>query len=138
MLVYSVTLDDALKPYADKVDVIKIDIEGAEYLALKGMKNRLKKDSPIIISEFSLAFLKAISKIPAEDYLQLLLIDKSYSFAVIAGENNVIKCERNMEQVIDYYNQAIGDHIDIIAYPEDKFSINNSQIELHVRTDKAK
>jgi len=37
----------------DKVDVIKIDVEGYEFEALKGGENTLKKNSPIIFMEFS-------------------------------------------------------------------------------------
>ncbi|MCP4116941.1 MAG: FkbM family methyltransferase [Desulfobacteraceae bacterium] len=127
-LVYSMVLDDVLEPYPDKIDAIKIDIEGAEYLAFKGMKNRLKKDRPIIVSEFSPSFLQSISKKTAEEYLQILLIDENYLLAVIAGENNIIDCGRNMEQVIDCFNEAPGDHIDIIAYPKDKISVTGNRI----------
>ena len=83
------------------------------------MKNRLANDRPIIVSEFSPSFLHNISKKTAEEYLDLILIDESYTLAVIADRKNIINCERNMDMVIQYYNEAPGDHIDIIAYPKD-------------------
>ena len=38
----------------DRVDFIKIDVEGAEYLALSGAEDVLRRDRPIVTSEFSL------------------------------------------------------------------------------------
>lgn len=119
-LVYSMVLDDVLEPYTRKVDVIKIDIEGAEYMAFNGMKNRLAIDRPVIVSEFSPPFLQNISKKKAEDYLDLLLINDNYSLAVIADKDTIINCERNMDMAIQYYNEAPGDHIDIVAYPKER------------------
>ncbi len=45
-----VTLDEALKELGiDRVDVVKMDIEGAEIEAVKGMKNTIKKCHPKLI-----------------------------------------------------------------------------------------
>lgn len=44
------TLDDYLK--GERVDFIKMDIEGAEGLALKGMIQTIMKWKPIVVSEF--------------------------------------------------------------------------------------
>jgi FkbM family methyltransferase len=43
------------------IDFIKIDIEGAELFALKGMKNLILKNSPIIFMEINPHFLKAFN-----------------------------------------------------------------------------
>lgn len=122
-LVYSVVLDEILESCPRKIDVIKIDIEGAEYMAFKGMKNRLAADRPVIVSEFSPPFLQNVSKKNADQYLRLLLIDKSYSLAVIADGENFINCDRNIDMVIQQYEGAPGDHIDIIAYPKDNTDV---------------
>lgn len=51
-IVNSLTLDSIFKKmHLKKVDLIKIDIEGAEYLALIGAKHILKKFKPKIIME---------------------------------------------------------------------------------------
>jgi len=47
---YSISIDD----YFDsnrKVNLMKIDTEGAEVLVLKGMQNLLKRDKPIVVAE---------------------------------------------------------------------------------------
>ena len=48
--IFSDKLDDMR--FIDGVDFIKMDIEGAEYGALKGMVELLKRDKPLIIMEF--------------------------------------------------------------------------------------
>ena len=52
--VEAVKLDDFITDYdIGKVSVIKIDIEGAEIFALKGMVNTLKKFRPVLLIEIS-------------------------------------------------------------------------------------
>lgn len=53
-----------------KVDVIKIDIEGHEYLAIKGAK-KILMSRPIVFTEFSPLFLKNGSGIEYHKYLDL-------------------------------------------------------------------
>ena len=49
-----VTMDDVLKKHGvSKVDVIKIDVEGAEIKVLHGMKKTLDAQSPVILMEVS-------------------------------------------------------------------------------------
>lgn len=45
---------DNVVPEDMKVDFIKVDVEGAEYLVLKGAKNILKQSFPVIVFEFGL------------------------------------------------------------------------------------
>ncbi len=118
-IIYGVSLDEELSNYKEKIDVIKIDIEGAEYMAFKGMKNRLMADRPLIISELSGAFLQTISKVTMEEYLQLILIDETYKLGVIKKEK--VEIMDNIEEVIDSCNKSPFGLIDVVAYPSDKF-----------------
>ncbi len=52
VVVQVATLDSYLDKF-DRIDVIKIDIEGAEYEALLGAKAVLRKFKPVVILEFS-------------------------------------------------------------------------------------
>jgi FkbM family methyltransferase len=44
------TLDELI-PFSQKIDFIKIDVEGGEFGVLKGAKNLLKKNKPVILFE---------------------------------------------------------------------------------------
>lgn len=56
---------------AGKVSFIKIDVEGAEYLVMKGAQERIKNDKPIIVFEHGLGGSDYYDKRP-EDIYQLL------------------------------------------------------------------
>lgn len=111
-------LDDILKN-VNNIDVVKIDVEGAEYLALKGGSELLMKNRPVVFSEFSPQALPIISNFYAEIYLDILLIDENYNLSVICRSGNIIDCKRDKDQVIEFWKQASSDHIDIVAFPID-------------------
>lgn len=52
-------LDDLLPPDV-RVGLVKIDVEGAEYLALRGMEGRLRRDRPDIVAEVTDTFLREL------------------------------------------------------------------------------
>jgi len=113
-LVWSVTLDGLLRD-VKRIDAIKIDVEGAEYLAMIGGQELLRTFCPTIFSEFSPPALENVSKTSAETYLQLLLIDESYSISVINTDGSETGCGRDIQKVIKYFEDAGSDHIDIVA-----------------------
>src|ERR1700722_13638338 len=58
--VAAVCIDDVI-PGDEAVSIIKIDVEGHEYLALAGASRTIRKHRPVIISEFAPAALKVNS-----------------------------------------------------------------------------
>lgn len=84
--IQTITLDSFVKKYnISHIDVIKIDIEGAELLALSGGKESLSKlKNSIIFSECNTKALKEFSKTPADllamleqlEYTPYLLINE--------------------------------------------------------------
>ena len=108
-LVYSEKLDNLV----DRVDIIKIDVEGADYLALRGA-NRLLETHPIIFAEFGPPALQLVSGISGEKYLELL-IDAKYNISVIALDGTIIDCEKDITKIMKNYRDAKTDHIDIFA-----------------------
>lgn len=69
MIVPSVRLDDVLIGL-DRLDFVKMDIEGAEVLALDGMSRLLEKFSPDIVAEINTEHLKSISGVSAADFVE--------------------------------------------------------------------
>lgn len=59
-----VTIDDFCKKNNLKVDLIKCDVEGAEFLVFKGAIDTLQKDKPIIFSEMLRKWSKAFKYYP--------------------------------------------------------------------------
>ena len=55
--------------YREQIDFIKIDVEGAEYLALTGGEGVIRRFRPIIMSEFCLGMLEPVSGVSGSDFL---------------------------------------------------------------------
>lgn len=68
--VETITLDEVI-PTSTHIDLIKIDVEGGEFDVLKGAKNLLLKDKPIVIFECGLGASEFYGTIPADIYLYL-------------------------------------------------------------------
>src|SRR6202022_548003 len=62
-------LDDLLA--GRRVDFIKIDIEGAEGLALKGMRQTLEASRPLLLMEYTPSSLESISGMSGEMLLSV-------------------------------------------------------------------
>lgn len=59
--------------YSDRIDFIKIDVEGAEYRALQGAASTIKKHLPVITSEFCPHMLWLTSNVKPVEYLESIL-----------------------------------------------------------------
>jgi FkbM family methyltransferase len=70
--VEAVSLDDFFRYYGGRIDFIKMDIQGAEFVAFQGMLNLLKKNKSVqLITEYAPSWIKRSGSDP-EDYLKLL------------------------------------------------------------------
>lgn len=114
-LLRTVTLDNILAE-VNKIDAIKLDIEGAEYLALRGAENLLKKHRPIIFSEVSPEALKNVSQVTTLEYLNFL-INLQYNISVLKFNGTVVPCRTDTDKIMRYVNKSYCDHIDILALP---------------------
>ncbi|WP_297845383.1 FkbM family methyltransferase [Pseudomonas sp.] len=118
-MVYCVRLDDVID--ADvAVDLIKMDIEGAEYLALKGMNRVIREQRPIIISEISNSFLKRISGVSLGHYLEALLAESDYEISLIKNAEVIVDCNRDIIKVLDIYAANASECMDVVVYPAGK------------------
>ena len=114
-LVYAMTLDDLLSGQ-NRVDVIKIDIEGAEYMALEGGRELLGRCRPVIFSEFSPVALQHISGKSGREYLDLLQ-SLGYEFSLLSSAGDEIPVGVDSQRVLDAFHERQSTHIDIVATP---------------------
>ena len=91
------------------VALIKIDVEGHEYLALQGAAATIRRTRPVIVSEFSPQGLKANSGVSGEQYLKLLR-GWNYGIGLVGGASDLSDAE--------IMSAVSGtDHVDFIAVP---------------------
>jgi FkbM family methyltransferase len=121
-------LDDLLVN-EDKIDLIKMDIEGHEPLALAGMLSIIAKHKPVIISEFNPRAMQDFARQNPLEYLTTL-IRLDYQLFVI-GKDSIISFKTPGE-LFDYWHQLdqanTSDdpvYLDIVASPNEKPAILN-------------
>jgi FkbM family methyltransferase len=113
-LVFSAPLDWIVRD--QHISVIKLDVEGAEHLALSGARRLLERSSPVIISEFCPRRLELVSGVNAERYLQLL-IDAGYSIASLTQVPTGEGFTTEASTVVNWLESTDLDHLDILAVP---------------------
>jgi FkbM family methyltransferase len=102
----------------EKVDLIKADIEGAEYLALSGGESLIRRHRPVIISEFSLEMLSRVSNISGKDYLQWMMAD-SYRAFVLERDNTGITEIEDIDRLLSNWGDFCKIE-DLAFIPEEK------------------
>ncbi len=89
----TVTLDEFFKGKEELIDVIKIDVEGAEALALTGMEGILRTNKNLkMFVEFFPLLIRKIGNSP-EEFIRKLLEDYNFSISVIPEDYDAQKGE---------------------------------------------
>lgn len=107
---------DAILPKDRRINLVKIDTEGAELNALIGLSQTIDRDRPVIVSEFSPGILPGISHCSGPEYLRFL-IAKEYRIGVIEKDGSESSFGDDVDGVMGAYSRSGIDHIDIIATP---------------------
>ncbi|MFH1656592.1 MAG: FkbM family methyltransferase [Candidatus Nealsonbacteria bacterium] len=82
----TIILDDFLRDKTNKVDILKIDVEGAELLAVKGMKGILEKNRNIkILLEFFPLLIKEMGSSPKE-LMRILVREHGFNVFVVGQD----------------------------------------------------
>jgi FkbM family methyltransferase len=113
-IVRSVVLDRVLGDL-DRLDVVKIDVEGAEYRALKGATGLLQAKRPLVFSEFAPVRLRQVSGVEPEEYLQLL-VGIGYDVGVLQCDGSVTQHGHSCRAILEAHARSKSDHIDIVAF----------------------
>ena len=106
---------DCLVSPGQRIDLVKIDVEGGEHLALLGAEGTLRRCRPVIVSEFSPGQLAVVSGIDGPGYLGWLE-GLGYRLAVL-GPDGGFAPGQPAAAVMAAYEAAGVDHIDIVAVP---------------------
>ncbi len=106
---------DSLLEGLKSVNVIKVDVEGAEGLVFRGATLTLRNHRPVLFFEFSPPALLSVSRMDARDVLGSLEA-LGYSFRLLdpAGDS---KGQLNTPDVIAAASRSAVDHIDLRADP---------------------
>ena len=96
-----VAIDDWLKTSGlSKIDIIKLDIEGSELAALKGMREVLQRQKPVLIAEMNPESLSMFNLKPSaiREYLKQLNFE---GFLILANGNLAYLNEQEISQTIN-------------------------------------
>lgn len=115
LIVQSVTVDDTI-PKETKIDLIKIDIEGFEGIAIQGMMKTLTNHRPIVFMEFFPGMLEKFSKINPLSYLTIFQ-NLNYEFKIIPlpHDNKKSFMTKSAEEILASMESSFM--VDIIATP---------------------
>ncbi|MEM9784869.1 MAG: FkbM family methyltransferase [Pseudomonadota bacterium] len=106
-------LDAILSSHHRPVDLIKVDVEGFEYIALKGARTILDEDSPGIVLEFTPTGMIGTT---GAEFLKWLL-DQGYGFINLSNSRSHEQTT-SIEEIMDEFEMADGEHIDLYATKE--------------------
>jgi FkbM family methyltransferase len=113
-LVAARTLDELLVA-EQRVDVIKVDVEGAEGRVFRGAKATLERFRPAIFFEFSPASLEASSGVDAWSLLDMLA-SYGYAFELLAASEPEGR-RRSPDELLSHFGSEDRDHLDLLAVP---------------------
>lgn len=110
----AVALDEALAD-APQIDVIKMDIEGAEAKALAGMRGLLRRHRPVLLTEFSPDLLRISSGVEPEAYLAALAA--GHALHVLPADGGTQQGPFAPAEILAAQRAAGGTHLDLVAVP---------------------
>lgn len=113
--VESIVLDKMFKNECSKISFIKMDIEGAELNALKGMANLLKKNKvKYLLTEYNSRILRSIGK-NANDFIAELANYFSRYYVILDDINLKFDLFTKKDTLIRYLNSLTQNRLDILC-----------------------
>jgi FkbM family methyltransferase len=109
-LVPAIPIDNLVSNRKQRINLIKIDVEGFEPIALSGAETVIKKDKPKLIFEFSATDLVGTTP---QAFLQML-DDWGYQFTPVlegADRNKTV----TPSELIEIFEKHNSSHIDVLA-----------------------
>ncbi len=112
--VEAVTLDETLADLS-RIDVIKIDVEGAESRAWRGMQAVIARHKPILVFEFSPSLLRHTSEVEPESFLRD--VSEQYDLFIISPVGTTADTPDGVAAIVARQAGANQTHLDILARP---------------------
>jgi hypothetical protein len=97
------------------VDLIKMDIEGFEPYALRGMRELLERNRPVLFLEFAPVNLEQFGKCTPEAFLEDL-ISRGYEIRVIR-KKKTLWFGNDIRGILAHFHRVRKQHIDLIVTP---------------------
>ncbi len=110
----AVSLDETLAGLA-RIDVIKLDVEGAEARAWQGMQAIIARHRPALVFEFSPILLRQTSGVAAEEFLAE--IQSRYNLFIIPPDGKVGSRPDEIPAIMERYAALNVSHLDLLARP---------------------
>lgn len=105
---------DELLGAEHRVDVMKIDVEGAEGRVLAGAQRILARDHPALLLELSPPALEVTSACTGEELLGRLQ-GLGYRFEVLDPGHGAARRQASVTEVLERFEAGGGDHLDLLA-----------------------
>jgi FkbM family methyltransferase len=99
----------------ERVDVMKVDVEGAEGQVIRGAEKTLRRCSPTLFFEFAPPALEVRSGMSGLEMLSLLA-GLGYRFEIMMPDRESIDGP-SPNDVLRIFKEQTGDHLDIMATP---------------------
>jgi FkbM family methyltransferase len=113
-MVEAVALDDVLAD-CDRVDVIKIDTEGAEARVWRGMQGVIKRHRPTLLFEFSPILLRQTSEVDPAAFLEE--VQGVYDLFIISPQGETAGRPDEIAAIVEKQAASGLSHLDILARP---------------------
>jgi FkbM family methyltransferase len=108
------TLDNYVEiNHIDKIDFVKLDVEGAEMLVLRGMKNILQSPSPPMLMLEAFPFWMKDFGFSVTNLFQLLT-EYGY-FVYFLGKNKIVPCA-SAEEMLHLIRPSFGDFFCLVPH----------------------
>jgi len=110
-----VALDTVLAD-EEHIDVVKMDIDGAESRALRGMEGLIRRHRPVMLVEFCPDLLQSLSQITPEAFLDQLA-GYGYDLLVLDRSSDAKLAPQSKEEMMALYARSGASHLDLVCYP---------------------
>jgi len=115
LIVEAVTVDETLAELT-KIDMIKLDIEGAEPRAWQGMEEIVRRHRPVILFESSPDLLRVTSHIEPASFLDMIA-DAGYEMFILSSTGGTSETPQSRDQIVLAQERTGTTHLDLVAFP---------------------